>query len=204
MSSADSTGSSPMSSCASMRASVGGILQQGGTVLGSSRCPEFKDEEFRRLALSRLGEHGIEGLVVIGGNGSQRGASALSSPGVPGRRRRLDDRQRPLRQRHHDRRRHRAQHRARGDRPPQDHRLLAPPGFPGRGHGARLRLSRPDGGDRRRRRGGAHPGGADRPGGPGGRAARRLRAGEAPRPGRGGGGVRHGRPGLEAALRRAP
>jgi 6-phosphofructokinase 1 len=63
--------------------SVGGILQQGGTVLGSGRCPAFKDEEMRRRALGRLEERGIEGLVVIGGNGSQCGAFALSGMGLP-------------------------------------------------------------------------------------------------------------------------
>jgi len=64
--------------------SVGGILQLGGTMLGSARCPAFqRDEEHRRRALGRLGERGIEGLVVIGGNGSQRGAWALSGMGLP-------------------------------------------------------------------------------------------------------------------------
>ncbi len=64
--------------------SVGGIMQQGGTMLGSARCPGFKErEEVRRSALRRLDEHGIEGLVVIGGNGSQCGAQALSAMGLP-------------------------------------------------------------------------------------------------------------------------
>jgi 6-phosphofructokinase 1 len=63
--------------------SVGGILQQGGTMLGSARCPDFKKEELRRCALRRLAEAGIEGLVVIGGNGSQCGAHALSCMGLP-------------------------------------------------------------------------------------------------------------------------
>lgn len=62
---------------------VGGILQQGGTVLGSARCPELKEEEQQRLALGRLSERGIEELVVIGGNGSQCGAFALSRLGLP-------------------------------------------------------------------------------------------------------------------------
>ena len=62
---------------------VGGIIQQGGTILGSSRCPEFKTQEGRQQALRVLEEHGIEALVVIGGNGSQAGAHALSQMGFP-------------------------------------------------------------------------------------------------------------------------
>lgn len=63
--------------------SVGGIIQQGGTILGSARCPEFKTEEGRRKALRTLHQHDLEGLVVIGGNGSQTGAAALSQMGFP-------------------------------------------------------------------------------------------------------------------------
>lgn len=62
---------------------VGGILQRGGTVLGSARCPEFKEREGRLKALHELGAKGIDGLVVIGGNGSQTGASLLSEMGFP-------------------------------------------------------------------------------------------------------------------------
>ncbi len=62
---------------------VGGIIQQGGTILGSARCPEFKTEEGRLEALRQLRFHDIEGLVVIGGNGSQAGAHALSQMGFP-------------------------------------------------------------------------------------------------------------------------
>ena len=62
---------------------VGGIIQQGGTVLGSARCPEFKTEEGRLKALHTLHQHDIEALVVIGGNGSQTGAHALSQMGFP-------------------------------------------------------------------------------------------------------------------------
>lgn len=63
--------------------SVGGIIQQGGTILGSARAPEFKTEEGRLRALHKLRENNIDGLVVIGGNGSQSGAAALAAMGFP-------------------------------------------------------------------------------------------------------------------------
>lgn len=62
---------------------VGGIIQRGGTVLGSARAPEFKTVEGREKALANLRAMGIEGLVVIGGNGSQTGANALNEMGLP-------------------------------------------------------------------------------------------------------------------------
>jgi 6-phosphofructokinase 1 len=62
---------------------VGGIIQQGGTMLGSARCPEFKTEKGRLKALRTFHQHEIEALVVIGGNGSQTGAHALSQMGFP-------------------------------------------------------------------------------------------------------------------------
>lgn len=62
---------------------VGGIIQRGGTVLGSARCPAFETEAGRQQAVQTLSRHGIEGLVVIGGNGSQAGAFALSQMGFP-------------------------------------------------------------------------------------------------------------------------
>lgn len=52
-------------------------------MLGSSRCPEFKTEEGRLKALRTLQQHGIDALVVIGGDGSQAGAYALSEMGYP-------------------------------------------------------------------------------------------------------------------------
>jgi 6-phosphofructokinase 1 len=61
---------------------VGGILQRGGTVLGSARLPGFKNEGVRERGLKQLGDRGIDGLVVIGGNGSQAGALALSRMGL--------------------------------------------------------------------------------------------------------------------------
>jgi 6-phosphofructokinase 1 len=65
------------------RRSVSGIIQQGGTILGSARCPEFMTEEGRRKAIRELNQHGIETLIVIGGNGSQTGAHALCQLGFP-------------------------------------------------------------------------------------------------------------------------
>jgi 6-phosphofructokinase 1 len=62
---------------------VGGILQQAGTMLGSARCPEFRTEDGRINALRQLGAHGIDALIVIGGNGSQAGAQLLSRMGLP-------------------------------------------------------------------------------------------------------------------------
>ena len=62
---------------------VSGIIQQGGTALGSARCPEFKTEAGRLKALRVLNQRGIDALVVIGGNGSQTGAHALSAMGFP-------------------------------------------------------------------------------------------------------------------------
>jgi len=62
---------------------VGGIIQQGGTILGSSRSPEFMTREGQLEALRTLNEHEIDALIVIGGNGSQKGASALSQMNYP-------------------------------------------------------------------------------------------------------------------------
>jgi 6-phosphofructokinase 1 len=62
---------------------VGGIIQLGGTVLGSARCEEFKTMEGRQQALRELEARGVDGLVVIGGNGSQTGAHAISEMGLP-------------------------------------------------------------------------------------------------------------------------
>src|SRR5690348_15208814 len=62
---------------------VGGIIQQGGTILGSARCPEFKLDSGIQKARTVLEAANIDGLVVIGGNGSQTGAAALASTGFP-------------------------------------------------------------------------------------------------------------------------
>jgi 6-phosphofructokinase 1 len=62
---------------------VGGILQLGGTMLGSARSLEFKTVEGRKRAVSQLRQVGIEALIVIGGNGSQAGAFTLHQEGFP-------------------------------------------------------------------------------------------------------------------------
>ncbi|MEA3459701.1 MAG: 6-phosphofructokinase [Chloroflexota bacterium] len=63
--------------------SVGGIIQRGGTILQTSRCEEFKMPAGRRKALRKINEYGVEGLVVIGGDGSLRGALELHRMGFP-------------------------------------------------------------------------------------------------------------------------
>lgn len=62
---------------------VGGIIQQGGTILGSSRCEEFKIETGRKKALLALERYQIDALIVIGGDGSQTGAYYLSEIACP-------------------------------------------------------------------------------------------------------------------------
>jgi 6-phosphofructokinase 1 len=54
---------------------VGGILHQGGTVLGTARCHEFRERDGRRRAARNLVERGVDALVVIGGDGSLTGAN---------------------------------------------------------------------------------------------------------------------------------
>ncbi len=63
--------------------SVGDIIHRGGTMLHSARCPEFKTKEGQQQGISQLRAFGIEGLVVIGGDGSYRGAKALTEQGFP-------------------------------------------------------------------------------------------------------------------------
>lgn len=64
------------------RNDVGQILTHGGTILGSSRLPEFKDESVRQIAVNNLKKLGIETLVVIGGDGTYRGAIDLNKMGI--------------------------------------------------------------------------------------------------------------------------
>ncbi len=62
---------------------VSGIIQRGGTVLHSARCPSFRLPETQQLALKRLEEAEIDGIIVIGGNGSQQGTLILHRLGFP-------------------------------------------------------------------------------------------------------------------------
>jgi len=62
---------------------VGGIIQLGGTVLGTTRCEQFKTDAGCTQALEQLQAQRISGLIVIGGNGSQTGAWELRRRGVP-------------------------------------------------------------------------------------------------------------------------
>ena len=58
------------------------IIQRGGTVLGTARCLEFKTAEGQKRGAEICKKHGIDGIVVIGGDGSYRGAQKLSSLGI--------------------------------------------------------------------------------------------------------------------------
>ena len=55
--------------------SVGGILQRGGTIIGTARSEAFRTPEGRRAAARNMLQNGIDGLVVIGGDGSLTGAN---------------------------------------------------------------------------------------------------------------------------------
>jgi 6-phosphofructokinase 1 len=70
--------------------SVANIIQRGGTILKTSRCREFYEYEGRKKAYENLKKHGIDGLVIIGGDGSFKGAQLFSNEfdipciGLPG------------------------------------------------------------------------------------------------------------------------
>ncbi|OIO40211.1 MAG: 6-phosphofructokinase [Candidatus Omnitrophica bacterium CG1_02_49_10] len=70
--------------------SVSNIIDKGGTIIKTARCPEFLEERYQKKAVNNLKKKDIDGLVVIGGNGSFKGAHILSSKwkvrtvGVPG------------------------------------------------------------------------------------------------------------------------
>ena len=61
---------------------VSDIIQRGGTILGTARCHEFKTAEGQQKGADICRKHGIDGIVVIGGDGSYRGAQALSRLGI--------------------------------------------------------------------------------------------------------------------------
>lgn len=62
---------------------VSDIINRGGTILYSARCKEFATEEGMQKAIDQCKKNGIEGIVVIGGDGSFRGARDLSQRGIP-------------------------------------------------------------------------------------------------------------------------
>jgi len=62
--------------------SVSDIISRGGTILYTSRCAEFRTEEGQKLAADNCRKHGIDGVVVIGGDGSFKGAEALADQGI--------------------------------------------------------------------------------------------------------------------------
>ena len=62
--------------------SVSDIIQKGGTVLGTARCKEFTTEEGQKLGADICRKHGIDGIVVVGGDGSYKGAGALARQGI--------------------------------------------------------------------------------------------------------------------------
>lgn len=63
--------------------SVGDIIQRGGTMLFSARCDAFKKCEGQKKAIDQLRKYGIEGLIIIGGDGSFQGAQKLTEKGFP-------------------------------------------------------------------------------------------------------------------------
>ena len=63
--------------------SVSDIIHRGGTMLYTARSPEFCTEEGMQKAVATCRQYGIEGLVVIGGDGSFRGAKDLTQRGIP-------------------------------------------------------------------------------------------------------------------------
>lgn len=65
------------------RRDVGGIVQHGGTFLGTARCPMFCEKKYQEKAIEILKESNIDGLVAIGGDGTMKGAEAIASLGIP-------------------------------------------------------------------------------------------------------------------------
>lgn len=65
-----------------LKNSVSEIISRGGTILGSARYPQFKDEEVVISGAKMLKDHGIDAVVVIGGDGTYKGADALTKQGI--------------------------------------------------------------------------------------------------------------------------
>lgn len=63
--------------------SVADIIHRGGTILYTARSEEFKTEAGQEAAIAHIRESGIEGIIVIGGDGSYRGANVLAQKGIP-------------------------------------------------------------------------------------------------------------------------
>ena len=61
---------------------VSDIINRGGTILRSARLPEFKEEAYQKIAIKQLSSYGIDSLIVIGGDGTYRGAQALAGKGI--------------------------------------------------------------------------------------------------------------------------
>ena len=64
------------------RSNVSETLNRGGTILGTARLPEFEQLEIQKLAIKQLTARGIDGLICIGGDGTYRGARALTQLGI--------------------------------------------------------------------------------------------------------------------------
>lgn len=64
------------------RTSVSDTIQRGGTILGTARCSEFRTEEGQKKGADICKKYGIDGVIVIGGDGSYRGAQALARHGI--------------------------------------------------------------------------------------------------------------------------
>ena len=62
--------------------SVADIIQRGGTILRTARCEEFKTPEGQARGIGNLRRRGIDGVIVIGGEGSMRGALVLAKAGI--------------------------------------------------------------------------------------------------------------------------
>ena len=61
---------------------VSDIINRGGTILRTARLPEFKEDAYQKMAIRQLKTYGIDSLIVIGGDGTYRGAQALAAKGI--------------------------------------------------------------------------------------------------------------------------